>query len=1299
MASTKTWTFTYKDDGGLVHTITSITTTTETCSYDVGNAYAGKRIYVKCEDSDNGCALESFFDVPQSSSTQDCESIPGSNDLIYASTFETEVECDVTAVTVSGNYTLGETKYSGGTCGCEPYIITDTHQVSEEIQLDPHGNIGGATDKIYEGLAGGYINYKIVQKPCMDCSGLIMLYDDSPEPYQVVNVTCVAQDIEVTGELPYSAITKTIVCGECQAETVTGLSAVTVQYHVTVNPTPSTLESTVTKVIPDSGGAKFKFTLRQAPCTECKSEVIYGTSPVVYTSATCSAQYVHMEGQVPYTSYTRHLDYNTDECITDSTIIDTSAVTIDIYVTKNEGSERQISDEKDHVRYVITQAACGECNTGTTYEYGVNEEYATASTSCVEGDVDVTSNDVPYTATTITKVGDQCLTSTTENYSSITATVHVGYNSGSSSRTLTGITNHVKYSITQSACGECNTGTTYIYVPTENVFTASISCSRSRVMASDNVPYTATTISLNQGVCETSTTTGTSAITTAVIVSANEGFEPRVIEGQKKYVNYRITQESCKECEEGTFFTYGANEEYESAITSCADGYVQITSDMVPFTATTVTINGSECHSANTTGYTSFTATIHVDYNSGSGSRTLTGEENHVRYFITQKPCDDCPTGTTYIYLPSETTSTTSVTCEGGTVRFTNNTVKYTATTTTQTLGVCTSTTQIGYSSVTINIDVPQYEGFEPRTITGMSKFVNYSITQSACHTCDTGTTYQYGDSLQVTKISTGCAATSFTFANDTIPYTATTVTRSGNDCVTSTTTDTSGATITVSVSAYEGYGEKVTTGTTNHVRYEITQTACHTCETGTTYQYGDSTTVSSAETTCAGGDVSLTNTNVPFTATTVSLINDTCTSTTRQDTSSVTINVNVPSYAGYDDNIIEGKKNHVRYKIVQKPCHTCETGTTYQSGDSTSRTSAETSCEAASVHITSSTIPVSAITVTLVGGVCNTSTTTSYTTGETYVAVGKNTGDDRVLSGTSNHIKYHITQKKCFQWKEPNLFDYVFDDGTVGPDEPSPGDDKTIIGICVVPSGHTPDGHARIMAVTTKYTVNGWSWDTSSQKTSEMYTGVGTVLSSSVSGVDGGTWDGVKSTGYLPSTYDLNGLYSGAQVYGRTERYSTSVATDTNIASPYNRNGAKNPHFAYPRTPLSDYDGYQNTLDIIASSPDDPNTAAAIAYDYANNPTSIIPDTFASYLPSAAEYAYVIVNMKEVQAKLQKSASLYIEQPIQIDLYSSIWTSNEYSESKAWIIRHQYGNVEGTTKNQSGTIIIRPFLKWIGDD
>ena len=272
-------------------------------------------------------------------------------------------------------------------------------------------------------------------------------------------------------------------------------------------------------------------------------------------------------------------------------------------------------------------------------------------------------------------------------------------------------------------------------------------------------------------------------------------------------------------------------------------------------------------------------------------------------------------------------------------------------------------------------------------------------------------------------------------------------------------------------------------------------------------------------------------------------------------------------------------------------------------------------------------------------------------------------------------------------------LLRYLYSDLTVSKDYDS---SKTVIGLEIIPSSHTPDHVARYMALTEVGNVDGssgdttlqWSNNTGTTLLTQQYTQVPTITSGSVETVNYGTFQEMKNTGNLPSTNE-NGKFSGL-TNTRGERYFTDVDKNYLIPSLYGEGDDRNPicDTSSSTNVLMDFSGYGNTQALRAKATGSITVpAATAAWNYASK-NGLNAYGVQSYFPAAGELAYIVPNFKRIQDVLTSLGSKATTLPGS----TAFWSSSERSAIYCWFVSTSNGRVFNDGKTSSN--YVRPFLK-----
>ena len=270
-------------------------------------------------------------------------------------------------------------------------------------------------------------------------------------------------------------------------------------------------------------------------------------------------------------------------------------------------------------------------------------------------------------------------------------------------------------------------------------------------------------------------------------------------------------------------------------------------------------------------------------------------------------------------------------------------------------------------------------------------------------------------------------------------------------------------------------------------------------------------------------------------------------------------------------------------------------------------------------------------------------------------------------------------------------LLRYLYSDLTVSKDYDS---SKTVIGLEIIPSSHTPDHVARYMALTQVGNEDGTkgnigltgSNNTSTTLLTHQYTQVPTITSGSVETVNYGTFKDMKTYGNFPST-NGNGNFSGL-TNTRGERYATAANKNYLAPSLYGNSGDRNPICDTSSTTnlLMDFNGYENTQALMAAATGSTTVpAATAAWNYASkNSLSGVQ----SYLPAAGELVYIVPNFQRIQDVLTSLGS----KAATLSDSNYFWSSSEQSASNGWRVGTKNGNV--SIANKTFSSFVRPFLR-----
>lgn len=259
-----------------------------------------------------------------------------------------------------------------------------------------------------------------------------------------------------------------------------------------------------------------------------------------------------------------------------------------------------------------------------------------------------------------------------------------------------------------------------------------------------------------------------------------------------------------------------------------------------------------------------------------------------------------------------------------------------------------------------------------------------------------------------------------------------------------------------------------------------------------------------------------------------------------------------------------------------------------------------------------------------------------------------------------------------------------------------------TPIGVEVIPAEHDVygTGQAGVMSLAE---MNYTTPDTGSSSHKYMYWGgyqVDTPLPNfdTVNLVNGTS----SSYGYLPSD-----RFTGATSLDGVSKYSF---TSYNVPSPYNADGSRNEEYyttAYSTAnALSDFDGVGNTkvLTDLATTQSDWKNADTITN---NSGAGYYPPACCCwrfhtpgteqgqwYLPACGEMGYVINRVNAINDTINKVISVYSAVAVAMRTKYNYWSSSEYSDTRARVLRMDDGYVLSDDKNYSGRFYVRAFLR-----
>ena len=271
----------------------------------------------------------------------------------------------------------------------------------------------------------------------------------------------------------------------------------------------------------------------------------------------------------------------------------------------------------------------------------------------------------------------------------------------------------------------------------------------------------------------------------------------------------------------------------------------------------------------------------------------------------------------------------------------------------------------------------------------------------------------------------------------------------------------------------------------------------------------------------------------------------------------------------------------------------------------------------------------------------------------------------------------------------------YLYNDGTTGTTA-----NPNVVGICVIPNGLLPDRKARFMSVkpiTTESTAgstseNDFIWSNNSRTVlPKQYTDVPCV------GLNEDNGTGVITNqvehpyykGFMPSDSEnsyFTALTALTNPYDSVTKFAFNDS-DHHIPSPFMNNGAFNENystlFTTGGTPinnaLSDFDGFGNTQILIKDA-----DVVAAKQCAMFNPGYRDGEW---YLPAVGELGFIMPRFKVINNKLLALGP----SGVQLNDYSTYWSSTEYDEYDVWTVYTGNGNVLNDIKDSNN--YVRAFL------
>lgn len=262
-------------------------------------------------------------------------------------------------------------------------------------------------------------------------------------------------------------------------------------------------------------------------------------------------------------------------------------------------------------------------------------------------------------------------------------------------------------------------------------------------------------------------------------------------------------------------------------------------------------------------------------------------------------------------------------------------------------------------------------------------------------------------------------------------------------------------------------------------------------------------------------------------------------------------------------------------------------------------------------------------------------------------------TDDDKAVVDSLKPAKY-------------NLLDYLFSDGTTGPDLV---EGKTPVGICVAPASHFADGKARFMSLQPMKTNNDsttFAWSSSKDDSGlGKYINITTVDNTgTANGVNFQVWFASKRSGWSNGT-----MFSSVSLPVSDVYYGTSGNPSAPGPYPFLENGELNPNYNTTRfgvTMLSDVNGKGNTL--FLSKKGSQYIAATLCKNF--NPGAYNGQW---YLPAFGELMYCFALFDDINAKIQ-NLTLSGFNGVEINPHGLYWSSTESGKETAGFINFSLG-------------------------
>lgn len=280
-------------------------------------------------------------------------------------------------------------------------------------------------------------------------------------------------------------------------------------------------------------------------------------------------------------------------------------------------------------------------------------------------------------------------------------------------------------------------------------------------------------------------------------------------------------------------------------------------------------------------------------------------------------------------------------------------------------------------------------------------------------------------------------------------------------------------------------------------------------------------------------------------------------------------------------------------------------------------------------------------------------------------------------------NVSYCVSENKVFYTPKVSpvnaaIGDYLYSDFTIG----TSTSDRTVIGVCVIPTGKLPDGKARFMSIKC---MNCSTPESGSTNLDDSYIYWG-----------GYNYDVDTIKNYNKVVIKVSGTSTlGMNAWGYLKLNSSYASNSNNIPSPFTEFDSYKDISVTEFNALSDFDGIGNTAKILAVddvtgtswrtestvSNEDYNQychpAARCCYMYHTAGTS----KGDWYLPAIGELGFLAENRDLISTKLVTAGG-----PDIASIQPYLWSSSEYDSDDARYLGLDDGGVYDTGKHDDGT-------------